>query len=487
MKKFNFKNLPLPLFVKEGDTPLNPLLIERNYSSLWKREVRRDFMNQPSHHFIAFSVSSFLCAILFLLITLMLPLPASAVEVNVLTLQQALDIAAEKNRDIQKAREYVRWVQGKYVEERAAAFPQLTLTGSAVHSRDETGIFPDRQEIYSGEIGVTQTLFTWGKVGAAIRAAKEGLKTAEEQLRLYRQAAFRDVSITFYDVLLSRELHAIARQNLEQKERHLEEARRKYSAGIATDYEILAADVAVKNARPEVIRTENRILDALDRLRFLLAIEDYSIDVTGSLEYRDVPAAQTYETVYNTALEQRPELKDLHYRNSIAGELVTIANADDKPRLEFRGGYGWRDIDSKDMDMNGKAWSAGMFLSFPVFDGLRTRGRVAQAKSDLSSIKIDEEKLTDSIALQAREALNDVQESMQIVDALSGTVTQAEKLLSLSEKGYELGVKIRLEVEDAELNLQQAKGNLTRAWRDYLAARVNLLWVMGVLGESAYQ
>ncbi len=51
---------------------------------------------------------------------------------------------------------------------------------------------------------------------------------------------------------------------------------------------------------------------------------------------------------------------------------------------------------------------------------------------------------------------------------------------------YELGVKIRLEVEDAELNLQQARGNLSRAWRDHRAAQVNLLWVMGVQGESIY-
>ncbi len=426
------------------------------------------------------------CSLVFLLMTL-LPLSASAGEAKVLTLQQALDIAAEKNRDIQKAREYFRWVQGKYVEERAAAFPQLSLNGSAITSRDETGLIPDRQEIYSGEIGVTQTLFTWGKVGAAIRAAKEGLKTADEQLRLYRQAAFRDVSITFYDVLLSRELHAISRQNLEQKERHLEEARRKYSAGVATDYEILAAEVAVKNARPEVIRTENRIRDSLDRLRFLLAIEDDSIDVTGRLEAGDDPVVRSYDLIYKTALDQRPEVRDLRYRINIAGELVTIANADDKPRLDFRGGYGWKWFESRDMDIDGRAWSAGMFLSFPFFDGMRTRGRVAQAKSDLSNIRIDEEKLADSIALQAREALNDVQESRQIVDALSGAVVQAEKLLSLSEKGYELGVKIRLEVEDAELNLQQAKGNLTRAWRDYLTARVNLQWVMGVLGESAYQ
>ncbi|MDO8281029.1 MAG: TolC family protein [Thermodesulfovibrionia bacterium] len=421
---------------------------------------------------------------LILIITLMLPLSAIADETKVLTLQQALDIASEKNLDIQKAREYSRWVQGKYVEERAAALPHFSVTGSALLSQDDTGFYPDRMRSYSGEVGVTQTLFTWGKLGAAIRAAKEGLKTADEQLRLYRQAALRDVSIAFYDVLFAKELHAISLQNLEQKERHLEEAQRKYSAGVATDYEVLAAEVAVQNARPDSIRTENRIREALDRLRFLLASEDKSIDVTGSLEPVDVPTVLDYEAVYSKALENRPEVKDLRFRINIAGELVTMANSEDKPQLEFRGGYGWKDLNSRNMDMNGNAWSAGMFLSFPFFDGMHTSGKVTQAESDLRSIKIDEEKLANSIALQTRQALNNVQESKEIVDALSGTVKQAEKLLFMSEKGYELGVKIRLEVEDAELNLRQAKVNLSQAWRDYLASQVNLLWVMGVLGEN---
>ena len=46
--------------------------------------------------------------------------PAS---VKVLTLEQALAIAAEQNRDVQKAIEYKNWVQGKYIEERAYALP----------------------------------------------------------------------------------------------------------------------------------------------------------------------------------------------------------------------------------------------------------------------------------------------------------------------------------------------------------------------------
>ena len=46
-----------------------------------------------------------------------------AAEARVLTLDQAISIAMEKNRDIEKAREYAYYVQGKYVEERAAALP----------------------------------------------------------------------------------------------------------------------------------------------------------------------------------------------------------------------------------------------------------------------------------------------------------------------------------------------------------------------------
>jgi outer membrane protein TolC len=58
---------------------------------------------------------------------------------------------------------------------------------------------------------------------------------------------------------------------------------------------------------------------------------------------------------------------------------------------------------------------------------------------------------------------------------------QAERLLFLAEKGFELGVKTRLEVQDAELNLSAARANLARAQRDYRVASVNLEWVTGTL------
>jgi outer membrane protein TolC len=419
---------------------------------------------------------------------LLLSAAGGLAETRVLTLTEALEIAGERNRDIQKAREYVVYVRGRYVEERAAAFPQLTATVSLLRDRDESQkiyspMQTERTDRRSAKVGLTQPLFTWGQVGAAIRAAEVGIKSADEQLRLYRQAALLDVSAAFYDVLLARELHDLAVRNLEQKRRHLEEARRKYQAGVATDYDILAATVSVDNTRPEVIRTENQIRTKREKLRFLLAVEGGEIDVAGSLEV-DLRPSPSPEEAFTLARGKRPDLADIRYRIRIYEERVIVTAAQDKPRVDLKGEYGWSYLEQPGVYGDGPSWSVGIQLSYPFFDGLRTRGRVAQAQSDLRGLQIDEARQAEKVALETRDAVNAVRESEEILRSLVGVVTQAERLLAMAEKGYELGVKTRLDVEDAELNLRQARSGLSRSRRDYLVARVNLEWVTGVLGEG---
>ncbi len=71
-----------------------------------------------------------------------------------------------------------------------------------------------------------------------------------------------------------------------------------------------------------------------------------------------------------------------------------------------------------------------------------------------------------------------------IVNALAGTVEQADRLTALAEKVYEYGVKTRLDVDDAQLNRSRALGNLARARRDYLVAGAALLHAVGTLGDG---
>ena len=103
--------------------------------------------------------------------------------------------------------------------------------------------------------------------------------------------------LPFDDVLLAKELYALAVQNLDQKTRHLDEARRKFAAGVATDYDVLAAEVAVENARPDVIRRENLIRTSREKLRFLLGIEGQEVDVRGPWIHPPLPILRMKKAV----------------------------------------------------------------------------------------------------------------------------------------------------------------------------------------------
>jgi HAE1 family hydrophobic/amphiphilic exporter-1 len=440
---------------------------------------------------------------------------AAPPQTKVLTLDQALAIAGAQNHDVQKAIEYQKWVRGKYMEERAAALPQVNASGNMLRTYDNTqakvfkqlfagglsfggsdsggtteltdAFAASRTDLGVAQVSLTQPLYTWGQVGAAIRAAQLGFNLADQQLRRFRQAVARDVSTAFYDVLVAKELAQIAEEDRAQKQRHLQETERRQAAGTATDYDVLAAQVAAENARPAVIRGQNAVRVARDQLRFLLADNSPGdLDVTGTLP-TTIDPVPGYEEVLARALQNRPELAEVRDQRGVYGELVKIAAAAGKPRIDFSAAVGSRSLGQKALPsmVTGTTWNATVIASVPVFDGHRTKGRVAQAESDLARIAQDEAKLRESMTLEVRTAVNAVKEAAEIVSALTGTVKQAERLLFLAEKGFELGVKMRLEVQDAELNLAAARANLARAQRDYRVARVNLDWVSGTLDAGA--
>ncbi len=410
--------------------------------------------------------------------------------VRTISLKEARQIAVQKNKDILKAKESTRSVEGFYLEQRSSAWPQLSIKSYVDQSEDESrkamggGLFdvPTDQRFGALEAKLSQVIFTWGQVAAAIRGAGELMAASAQGVAVAEQAALRDVSIAFYDILLAKDLHGLAQQIITQKQRHYDEARKKFKAGTATDYDVLAASVSLDNAKPEAIRAENAIIMAKDRLRFLLGVNE-AIDVNGSLDVT-VAAYPEFDDVMAKTRSHRPEIFQLQHQIAAEGENVTISRGYNKPRLDFQSMYGFHDLSYGETNADGNAWSLGIFMTYPIFDSGKTKGLVMQAESQCRSLELDMEKLNDTLELQVRQAVNAVREAGEIVNALHETVAQAEKLLFMAEKGYEFGAMTRLDVEDAELNLKQAHISLSRGRRDYLVAQVTLAWVMGVTGED---
>ncbi|MFZ2446184.1 MAG: TolC family protein [Syntrophobacteraceae bacterium] len=406
--------------------------------------------------------------------------PAWAGDERVYTLRECLDKTLEYSRDALIAGEAIKISEGRYIEERAAALPQVKAEAYALRASDDlrviSGMAAEGSE-YFGNLNLTQALFTWGQIGAAIKAARYDKAASEQQFRAAQQLAMREAAVVFYDLLLTLELEKVARDNVAQKQRHFDEAQRRRQLEVATDYDVLSAQVAFANALPPLSQAENNIRLARDRLRYYMGIQgDFTIKGDLLVQPRE---PEPLEMVLARAKDKRPEVAFQNNRLGTFRELVTVAKAGNKPRLDFKSNVGWSNMTVIDQDSSLQHWDAGVYLSMPIFDGFQTKGRVMQAESRVSSSRYELDRLFDNIALDARGAINNVDESSQVVNALGATTSQAERLLQMAETGYRHGVKTKLEVDDAESNVLAARINLARARRDYITARIRLLWIMG--------
>ena len=228
------------------------------------------------------------------------------------------------------------------------------------------------------------------------------------------------------------------------------------SAGTATDYDVLAAQVAVENARPAVIRSaEPRAVRARSSCGSCWQSRG-EVDVEGTLG-ATVEAVPGYDEVLAQALKNRPELGEIDAQQGIYGELDEDcrAPATSRASISRRPGH-TKPRAARRSPPPGTTWNAAIFATVPLFDGWRTKGRVAQAKSDLAQRQHRR-------AEAARRHLARGADGRQCGAGSGGNpdrarrhpVKQAERLLFLAEKGFELGVKTRLEVQDAELNLRR--------------------------------
>lgn len=410
-----------------------------------------------------------------------------------LTMEDCLKMTNEYSRDILLAKEGINISEGRYIEERAAAFPYIGTETSVKRYRDEalekSGLPPAYSQILGipspnleqneleSKLTLAQPIFTWGQVTAAINAAKHDMKSSEFKLQEVRQLALRESATAYYGLLLAIELEKTAKDNIEQKRRHLDEAERKYKMEVATDYDVLAAKVALTNAEPDLTRVQNSIRLFKDRVRYFTGMEG-DFEPKGTL-HCEIEKPEGLENVLSEANENRPDIKYYMSQVDTFSELVKVAKGSNKPRLDLKGELGIKKYIEYGEEYPGKNWNAGLYLTFPLFDGLRGKGQVMQAESRVSSNQVELKKLQDQILLDARQAINDVNEAIEIVKSLEATTVQAERLLKMAEAGYKYGVKTKLEVDDADSNLLSARINLAKARHDYLAARTKLNWVMG--------
>lgn len=436
---------------------------------------------------------------------------ASAQEPLRLTLDEALEKAWTQQPSVRVAMEGVRTAEEQLKQARAGYFPTVNLTGAFTYNGklpktvlDFGGFNPFSALLGSGETelplvqepaqrsqpieielgtkrdyrGIIQAqwpLFTWWKTTNGVHAAEEGLRAAEHHLESVRQEVALNVREAFFGALLTREVLAVSNQAKEQAERRLKTAQQRFEAGIATRLDVLQAEVALANAKTQVLRAENALRMARKGLALAIGL-DPSVSVEPQGEFTEKPETFDLDALLPKALQTRPDLQEVHAHEQAARYAVKIAKAANKPNVAATGTYSWFDNEKQ---KGQTIWSIGVGVNIPIFNGLADLARVRQAESAVRQAKAGQEALRNAIGFQVRQSFQSYQEALAVLAAQEQTRAQAEEALRIANLSFENGLITSVELADAELGRTQAQLLYVQALHDALVAKARLEKAVG--------
>jgi len=425
------------------------------------------------------------------------PLPAAR-DTLVLSIEQAIAMALHQNRDLMIAGEERVKANAQVGEAKSGAFPQLTASGqymryikkqvmflppgNAINPTDKTLLFEiGSNNAYSGAVQLSQALFS-RKVGVALQIAKTYRQLAAESYSAAQQAVVRDTRKAFYQILLAQKLVEANRQGLEVIQANYTNIQAQYRVGAAAEYDLLRAEVQLANTEPLVISAENGYQLAVNTLKNLLAIPlDQPVVIAGELSYEELPA-EVAKQAEAQALAVNPAIKQLSLQEQMLDRNISFEKAGNFPTLYAVGSYIWQSQDNT-FKFGNYNWAntvnAGVSLSYPLFDGFRTRNRVQQAKVERNKVRYNRLKMEEGLRVQIQAGALRMAEARQRMSGQEKTIEQAQKAVRIAQTRFKSGVGTQLELLDAQVAMTRSQTNYAQALYDYLVSKTEWEFATG--------
>ena len=417
-----------------------------------------------------------------------------------LSLADALNTALEQNATILEAQNDLAASHGVVVQTRAVALPHLQATSqykytnpsdiepiSAQVGPNETFSLATPDQNWNADIQIVQDIYMGGRLIAAFRAADATEKQALANYQTSVADTLLNVRLAYYDVLLAAQEITVHEASVKLLEKELDDQQHRLNAGTVPKFNVLRADVAVANERPNLIQARNNYRIAKNNLSNLLGYnlpheiwENIPLDLTDDFDADPYPI--NLPDAIQQALNRRTEL--LALRKDVELQQLNIINAKSgyKPTVSVFAGYDWHNAQYTPpvtLDHEFDGWNAGAQLSWDIFDGALTFGKVKQAKAQFDKSKTVLDDQARQIELQVRTAYSDFIQARETLDSQTTVQEEADEALREARQRAEAGTGTQLDVLDAETSLTQARTTQIQALHDYATARARFERAIG--------
>ena len=323
---------------------------------------------------------------------------------------------------------------------------------------------------------VSLPLYTHFQISSSIDAAMANLRSGKFAEQAARQKVKLKIAEAYIAILLAIQQTDVAISHEQNLAAHAADVNNLYEEGMVPTNDLLAAKVALANARQMSLQTHNRLDIARSAYNRLLNRPlDYEVEIEAippSYPETDLP------TLSQKARQNRPELAALAEQIEALKWQAKSAKAESGPKVMLKSGYDYRENSHQ---LHEGVWQAMVMASWDIFDGnvAKNKGHALQAQS--RSLNEQRQELETLILLQVRQAWLNMEESRKRIEVTKETLDQAEENLQVTRNRYKEGIGTNTEVLDAETLRTINYVNFDKAGNDAVLAVIRLHYATGNL------
>lgn len=318
----------------------------------------------------------------------------------------------------------------------------------------------------------------------SIAISGQDVELAIEQARSSKIDLTNQVKKGFYSVLLANDSYKVFKESYDNAMKNYLDIKQKFEQGLVAEYDLIRADVAVKNVEPNMLQAENSVKLVKWQLKALLGMDlDLPIECEGELtDYQRELFGDYLTTTSDTSLGENTNLRQLDIQHGQLANTLKLQKYDFLPTLSLTGLYNWSSMNNN-FKFNEYKWNPysmiGISLSIPLFTGGSRVQKINQTKVSLNQLSLQRSDLERSLQLVVRQSMDNMNTCVKRFDAAQKGVEQAKKGYMIAQKRYDTGAGTLLEMNDAELAMTQAKLNFNQSIYDYMVAKSDLEKTLG--------
>jgi outer membrane protein TolC len=404
-----------------------------------------------------------------------------------LTLESAIRMALERNERALIAEAKVDAADARLTRARAYFLPSISASGTYTRRPFEVTRVVGNTQIavqnYNGLSGVAQfsmIIFDSHSVPALNQAKYDRTSEAYSSAEDKRKLAF-DVSGAFLATLSADQVLEAAKHRYEYAQQALAAAKARHAAGLVSSNDVTRAELEFASAEMGITQLTGQsettylelgyLLDDEKAVGKRLVVPDFLIKAA---EEEPAPV----ERLIEDALKRRLDLGSLRWDAQAQHAIVAEPILKWFPSLSLNAQYRY----TNEAGLTGRNfnWSAGMTLSWSLFDGLNRNADYKERKSLAYQADLNVQTSMRSIELSVREALVSLRSQRASLEQAQVAYDIAKQNAREVAELYRQGLSSVLQVADANVQLFEAEVELARQRYNLGTAYLNLESAVGL-------